>query len=129
MWNSRLFLFSWLYGKGIQRWRSDNTVRKRVQMSPCKYGFQACTAYSKCGLTRVTYSSFHSPSSLPSNVLLSMPIILFSFPTIRSTCPIYQWWCFNIFLRKYTNYTLKTEYIWIDISFFYQNIYLVIFYD
>ena len=30
----------------------------------CKCGFQACTAYSKCGLTREKFRSFHSPGSL-----------------------------------------------------------------
>ncbi len=60
-----------------------------LSMSPCKCRLQACTAYFKCGLTRETYRSFHSPGYLLPNVLLSIPSVLFAFPTILSTCSLH----------------------------------------
>ena len=60
-----------------------------LSMSPCKLGFQACTAYSKCGFTRETYRSFHSPGFILSNILFNIPSILFAFATILFTCPLH----------------------------------------
>src|SRR6218665_2371542 len=61
-------------------------ISSNVLMSCLKYGLQACTQYSRCGLTSDLYSLSTTSCSLLTIVLLIIPSILFPLFAVSMHC-------------------------------------------